>query len=194
MWKVIQGLNSVPDGNSSNEAMSHNGWTITDIKFKPNVFINHYARVSKLNMSQTDRNPNHQFKKRHNAPYADNKSCAPLQMDELLSAIKKMWFKGAADPNNIPPSFLKLLGPLVLQELLSIFNSSFFLAHWPHIWRVVVLIPLLKAGKSPSEALSFHPIRLASCVVKLLERILSDCLYYSAETKNLFKPIPSWIL
>ena len=56
--KVIQGLNGTPDANSPNEAMSHNGRTITDIKSKANVFINHYARVSKLNMSQSDRDTN----------------------------------------------------------------------------------------------------------------------------------------
>ena len=41
VWKVIQGLNGTPDVNSPNEAMSHNGRTITDIKSKVNVFINH---------------------------------------------------------------------------------------------------------------------------------------------------------
>ena len=69
--KVIQGLNGTPDANSPNEAMSHNGGTITDIKSKANVFINHYARVSKLNMSQSDRDTNWQFKKRTNAPSVD---------------------------------------------------------------------------------------------------------------------------
>ena len=58
MWKVIQDLNGTPDANSPNEAMSHNGRTITDIKSKANVFINHYARVSKLNMLQSDRDTN----------------------------------------------------------------------------------------------------------------------------------------
>ena len=48
------GLNGTPDANSPNEAMSHNGRTITDIKSKANIFINHYARVSKLKMSQFD--------------------------------------------------------------------------------------------------------------------------------------------
>ena len=48
MWEVIQGLSSTPDANSPNEAMSHNGWTITDVKSKANVFMNYYARVSKL--------------------------------------------------------------------------------------------------------------------------------------------------
>ena len=176
MWKVIQGLNGTPDANSPNEAMSHNGRTITDIKSKANVFINHYARVSKLNMSQSDRDINRQFKKCLHTPSVNDESCAPLVMGELQSAIKRMKDKGAAGPDNIPPSFLKSLGPLFLQELLSIFNASFSLAPCPRIWRVAIIIPLLKAGKSPSEVASFRPISLTSCVVKFLERILADRL------------------
>ena len=94
--------------------------------------------------------------------------------------------KGAAGPGNIPPLFFMSLCPLALQELLFIFNSSFSLAHCPHIWRVAIIIPLLKAGKSPSEVSSFHPINLTSHVVKLLECIFADRLYFIAETKNMF--------
>lgn len=95
-------------------------------------------------------------------------------MDELLSTIKKMENKGVAGLDNIPPSFLKSLGPLVFQEFLSIFNSSFSLAHCPIIWRVAIIIPSPKAGKSPCEVASFRHISLPSYVVKLLERILAD--------------------
>ena len=112
--------------------------------------------------------------------------CAPLLMSEQQSAIKKKKGKGAAGPDNIPPSFLKSLGPLALQELLFIFNLSLSLAHCPRIWRVATIIPLLKAGKSPSEVASFRPISLTSCVVKLLKRIIADCLYYIAQTNNMF--------
>ena len=100
MWKVIQGLNATPDANSPNEAMFLDGRTITDIKFKANVFIHHYARVSKLTMSRADRD---------SVPSADDESCAPLQMCKLLSTIKKIKHKGAAGPGNIPPSFQKSL-------------------------------------------------------------------------------------
>ena len=65
MWKVIQGLNSTLDVNSSNEAMSHNGSTITNTKTKANIFLNHYARFSKLNMSKPDRDLKHHFEKRN---------------------------------------------------------------------------------------------------------------------------------
>ena len=54
MSKVIQGLNDAPVAKSPNEAMSHNGCTITNIKSKVDIFINRYARVSILIMSQAD--------------------------------------------------------------------------------------------------------------------------------------------
>ena len=107
----------------------------------------------------------------------------------------KRWCKGAADLENIPPSFLKSLGPLALQELLSIFNSSFpscTLSTIRITYHIAIIIPLLKAGKSPSEVASFHLINLTSYVVKLLEHILAYRLYYIAETKKIcsadFKP------
>ena len=166
--------------------MFDNGRTITDPKSKSNIFINLHARVSKLNMSRSDRDINRRFKKCLHAPSVDDKSCPPTLMDELQSVIKRMKGKGAAGLDNIPLSFLKALGPLALQELLSIFNSSFSLAHCPQILRVATIILLLKTGKPPSEVASFRPISLTSCVVKLLERILANRLYYIAETNNMF--------
>ena len=75
---------------------------------------------------------------------------------------------------------------MVLQKLLSIFNSSFSLAHCPRIWRVAIIIPLLTDGKSSCKVASFYPNSLTFCVVKLFERILADRLDYIAEKKNLF--------
>ena len=137
-------------------------------------------------MSQSDCDINWQLKKRIKVPTVNDESCAPLLMSKLQSAIKKLKGKGAAGPDNISPSFLKSLGPLAHQELFSIFNSSFSLAHCSQILRVAIIIPLLEAGKSPSEGASFHPISLTSCVIKLLERILADRPYYIAETNNMF--------
>ena len=77
MWKVIQGLNGTPDAKSPNEAMSHNGRTITNIKSKANVFIHHYARVNKLNVSWVNQDLNRQFKKHLNAPSGGDESCIP---------------------------------------------------------------------------------------------------------------------
>ena len=174
MWKVIQSLNGTPDAKYPNEAISNNGQTITDIKSKVNVFINPYARVSKLNMSPANGELNEIFKKGFNAPSVDDESCAPLHMGKLQSAIKKTKSKEQAGPDHIATLFFKSPGPLTLHPLA------------PRIWRVSTIILLLKAGKSSCKVASFRPISLTSCVVKLLEPILADCLYYVVETNNLF--------
>ena len=44
MWKVIQGLNGTPHANSPNEAILHNGRTITDIKSKANVLTSKQSK------------------------------------------------------------------------------------------------------------------------------------------------------
>ena len=159
--------------------MLRNGRTITDIKSKVDIFMNHYTRASRINTSRADPDLNRQFKKQHNAPSDNDESCTPFQKGELLSAMKKMKCEGAAGPGNTPTSFFKSFGLLALQELLSILNSSFSLAHCPRIWRVTTIIILLKAGKSTIKGAFFHPIRLTSCVVKFQERILANCLYYT---------------
>ena len=166
--------------------MSYNGPAIAHNKSKANIYINHYARVSKLHMTKEDHDFNHLLKKRVYALSVDKNSCTSINMSELLSAIQKMKQKGTAGPDNIPPILFKSLGPFALQELLSIFNASFHLANCPWIWRVAIIIPLLKAGKSPGDVTSFRPISLTSCIAKLLERIIADRIYYIAKSNNLF--------
>ena len=53
-----------------------------------------------------------------------------------------MKYKGAAGPDKVPSSFLKSLNLLALHELLSIFNSSFSIAHCPRIWRIAKILQL----------------------------------------------------
>ena len=186
LWGIVHSLNGTPNANSPNEAMIHNGRTITDAKTKATIFASQYAKVSNPPMSKPDRDLNRQFKQRAEAPSADDESCSPLRMIELRNAIGKMKTKGAAGPDGIPPTFLKALGPRALDELLAIFNVSFCNADCPRIWRVATIIPLLKAGKSASDIASYRPVSLTSCCVKLLERILADRLFHIAETRNLF--------
>ena len=138
MWKIIKNINGTLEANSLNGAMSINGGLIIDAKAKANIFGNHYARVSNPTMSAADRVLNRNFKKRLDAPTTDDESCSNFTIKELTSAIQRMKKKGAAGPDNIPPTFLKVLGPLALQELLSIFNESFRHANCPRIWRVAV--------------------------------------------------------
>ena len=185
MWGIIKSLNGTPDTNSPNEAMKHNGRLITNPKKKADIFLQHYAKVSKLTFSKEERDENRRLKKALSTPTVpEDGSCSNFKLAELERAIAKMKKKGAAGPDDIPPTFLKALGPSGLAELLAIFNVSFNSADCPQIWRNAIIIPLLKSGKAASELASYRPVSLTSCVVKILERMIAERLYYLAETKG----------
>jgi len=186
LWSIIHDLNGTPDGNAPNEAMIHNGRIITSNERKSELFMQHYAAVSRLNFSAEERDQNRRLKKILTSPSVDDESSSPFTMSELKKAIRKMKKKGAAGPDEIPPAFLKALGPKALYELLAIFNQSFESALCPQIWRLATVIPLLKKDKPASELASFRPISLTSCIGKLLERMVAERLYHLAETRGWF--------
>ena len=124
---VIKSLNGSPSTNTRNEAIIHKGKIITSDKQKAEIFIQHYAKVSRHKFSKKERATNRRLKKllrsRRVGPAVS--SCRDFSMCELEQTIHAMRRKGAAGPDDIPPSFLKALGPHGKAELLAIFNQSF---------------------------------------------------------------------
>ena len=108
---------------------------------------------------------------------------------ELKRAIANMRRKGAPGPDDVTPAFLNELGPIALQELLAICNQSLRSAECPQAWRNATVIPLLKAGKNPSDLASYRPVSLTSCIAKIAERMIADRLYYLAEQNNWFSSL-----
>ena len=147
--------------------------------------MNHYAGVSKLKFSKEDKRINRYVKDVKKAATVETSSCGKFTMRELKRAMVKMKRRGAPGPDDITPAFLKELGPRALEVLLEIYNESFVSAQCPQVWRTATIIPLLKAGKTPKEIKSFRPISLTSCVVKLMERIVAERLYYIVESAGI---------
>ena len=50
------------------------------------------------------------------------------------------------------------------------------------------MIPILKKGKVPKKTSSYRPVRLTSCVVKTMERIVNEHLKRYLETEDLHVP------
>ena len=87
IWKVIRSLNGSPQTNSPNEAMVHKGKKITSPVAKANIFVEHYANVSKLKLTSEDRKLNRLLKKRlSNA--ANPNEVRLFTIRELKKAIK----------------------------------------------------------------------------------------------------------
>ena len=177
--------NGSPDDNAPNEAIKYKGKIITSNKKKSAIFIQHYADVSKLKFTPEERAVTRRLKKILGSSSGNYSNCTPFKIEELELAISKMR-KGAAGPDDVPPIFLKTLGPIAKIELLAIFNESFKRAIAPQMWRNAIIIPLLKLGKPASDLASFRPISLTSCIAKLLEKMIAERLYSISGNNGLF--------
>jgi ribonuclease HI len=190
LWGIVKSLNGSPASNARNEAMIHKGKTITSDKRKADIFQQHYASVSRLKFTKSERSVNRRLKKilrsREEGPVES--SCREFSMFELDQAIQLMRKKGAAGPDDIPPTFLKALGPHGKQELLDIINQSWTTGDCPQAWLNAIIIPLLKAKKPASELSSYRPISLTSCIAKVMERMVANRLYHLAETNGWIHP------
>ena len=185
MWRVIRSLSGTPESLAPNEALIVKGKVITSNPKKADAFAKHYAEVSRLEFSKEERSRNRLVRKRMGSIIDKKEECCnDFSLAEMETALKFMKTKGAPGSDDIPPSFLKNLGPKASQKLLDILNESFRTGAVPRIWRHAVIIPIIKAGKPGSQLSSYRPISLTSCVVKLLERMLCSRLYYLAETRG----------
>jgi potassium voltage-gated channel Eag-related subfamily H protein 8 len=69
--------------------------------------------------------------------------------------------------------------------LLSLFNRIWSEGVFPTMWRIALVIPILKPGKDASDPSSYRPIALTSCICKLLERIVNARLVWHLEKENI---------
>ena len=169
--------------------MTIDGKKIVSTKKKAECFIQHYSKVSRLKFTKPERRYHLRLKRLLNTNNKDDSEVPDFTMAELKAAIGKMKRKGAPGPDDIPPSFLKELGPVALTELLTICNQSLHEADCPQQWRNAIIIPLLKATKPPSEIGSYRPVSLTSCIAKVLERMFAERLYFMAESQGWFRSI-----
>ena len=167
-----------------NEAIVKEGRVFRTDRQKADAFALHYASVSRLTFTDAERRRNLTTKRKYDAanPDPDHPGNQPFSMEELKTALKKMKPNGGMD--DITPAFLQNLGPTAMTFLLDLFNHSFRTAKLPQVWRTAIIIPLLKAGKPASVISSYRPISLTSCVVKALERMIANRIYYLAETQG----------
>ena len=68
---------------------------------------------------------------------------------------------------------------VVVREL---FECSFRAGVVPQVWRLGVIVPLLKAGKDPTSMGSYRPVCLTSCMGKWLERVLGNRIRWRLES------------
>ena len=109
-------------------------------------------------------------------------------MAELQKAISRLKSKKSPGPDEISNEMLINLCSAAKVKLLEIFNLSWEKGQVPQIWREAITIPILKKGKIRTQASSYRPISLTSCVGKTLERIINHRLKWYLESEQILVP------
>ena len=180
-WRTIRALGSVQKTSTRNEVLIHKNKEFEFDRKKAEVFMKHYASVSKINLSKEDQKINRECKAAIKRSGVEPEEAKEFSMYELDRAIDQMRHKSAAGPDDISPMMIKSLGPLGKKILLQIMNKSWLNSLCPQDWRKAAIIPLLKAGKAASNVESFRPVSLTSCLAKTLERMIVHRLSFMTE-------------
>jgi hypothetical protein len=96
----------------------------------------------------------------------------PVTMCEIVTAIAAHPPGKAADPDDIQAEHLRLLPPIALDALQTLFNKSLELGCLPTRWLSSTCCPILKEGKPSADANSYRPVAITSVLCRTLERIL----------------------
>ena len=75
--------------------------------------------------------------------------------------------------------------------LRQLFNKFFKETFFPEQWKAVIIISILKPGKSHSISTNYRPIALTSCLCKTFERMINERLEEYLEMNNIYADIQS---
>ncbi len=98
---------------------------------------------------------------------------------EELQYILQHSRDAAPRSDNFRISFLHNSPPIVIEQLLQLFNSLRRRGNFSCSWKRAIVLPLPKTGKNPSQVDSHRPISLTSTLGKLYEKnhSSSPCLW-----------------
>ena len=83
--------------------------------------------------------------------------------------------------DRITYSMLKHTHLTLAQTIVKTFNRIYSENTFPMSWRTAIIIPILTPDKSPTDSTSYRSISLASCLCKIMEKILNNRLIWYLE-------------
>ena len=109
---------------------------------------------------------------------------SPLSYEELTKALSNLKLMKSPGPDAITNEMIVNLGQPALHKLLDIFTKTWQEGTLSQIWREATMIPIHKKGKGKTEATSYRPISLTSCIVKVLEKIINTRLKWFLKSED----------
>lgn len=100
-----------------------------------------------------------------------------------LSNIKS----NAAGPDDLPLKFIKIIFPLIHEQLLYLVNNIIANSQFPSDWKVAKVIPVRKKD----SIREFRPISLVPVLSKIVEHVIKDQVMMFLNENNLLNPFQS---
>jgi hypothetical protein len=108
----------------------------------------------------------------------------PFSFPELLCAIDHLK-DTSPGVDGIPYSFVTRASNITKRYFLNIINHVFFTGMVPDLWKIQIVIPILKPGKNPNDSSSYRPIALSSVLAKILEHLIKNRLEWILENRKI---------
>ena len=178
------GIFSLPD-------IKHNGQAVFDVKDRANIFARKFAFVSSnANYSESFHDHKEMFEEANASLFEkhENDDCsinADFTMQEFLTAIKGRT-NSSPGKDEVCYIMFKHMSVKCLHTFLRFFNMVWRSGEIPLSWKSALVTPILKPGKDKFAPESYRPIALTSNLSKLLERMVSNRIYFFMESKGLF--------
>jgi len=177
LWKATK---------SSNKVIQHKAplkkeddtWAKTDLE-RATTLANFYETNFTNNLNGNKTLP------KDFAVYNDQK-ITPFKTNEISYCIKhRTKAKKSPGYDLITEKILKELPLCALTYIRNLFNSVLRLNYFPAVWKVALIVPILKPGKDPSAPASFRPISLLPLLSKVFEKLFLDRLEKIIAQRNL---------
>ena len=173
-WNTIK-TNLGWNKNLSPSVISQNGNTITDPRgIAQAINVAHISRNAKLHreIPQKKTDPIKNFKKLIKNKNL-NFSLKTTSMHQLRQVLREMKPTPSTGVDGISVKTLKNLLPTIEKAILNLVNTTIGTTQYPKILKIAKIVPLLKQGKPPNDALSFRGINLLPSIGKVIDRIIS---------------------
>ena len=164
---------------------------MTDPLQVANMLATHFESVS----SGTNYSPNFlQVKARaesHQLDFSTDNALpcnSPITIKEVVGTLKQCR-RTAAGKDGISYQMLLHMHDSAYIFLLNLFNLIWLQHGYPTSWRRATVLEFPKPNKPNTEATSYRPIALTSCISKLLEKIVNMRLVNYLETNSLLPPL-----
>lgn len=148
-------------------------------KFHNNSDLSHHGEIFHSKKEELESHPLI-FSKNNSDPYN-----APITLREIERVLEKRK-NSCPGKDQVSYSMLKKLPKSSLVLLDKIYNRIWYTGKIPLKWKEFILSPIPKPNKNLESPESYRPITLASCLFKILEKIVNDRLYSSLNSQNFF--------